>query len=1371
MSQINMHADHHYALGIQTLFDVTSLTLMILTSEGQFADADFESHDTADMATSASKGMHIIQDGIGDTTTTGSSIANTSFNGATGIHMNISANVSEVRSMCPGAVEFYMNQTDPAVYPVKVTDCKAWPSVYDVRFQHHWVYGQCRNVFFCRVIIQVPSNMIVRARFEYVPRDISLPLSAYSWALYVYENITCKHCKREELSLLIQGLRRLYYLANTNQIYLYYRNRPPVRIIFEAVERRLDVRYTSDTGGFVTAWYEEGVGRVCDQLTVPFHHVIMISFDSDAASPCSPFLTLHCVASDTGHKVMDELSKNRFKFIKIYHTKQLEVCLHMRGAISYGNACFKVLFSFHPEHRVPQRLSSGLFNCSTEDYWRFQQHLDCNIQVDCEDERDEAGHCPYSSPACNGWVSAQNKCFRLFQFESTSTLPRIYVCRALGFELASLKTEQEIDGALKLVKGRIEAVCFGLTCGLRSKRNLYGSVFMWSDNTAVYNTDHLKMGPIECRRSKAYTISFIKRMSIIPARDKCSSVLCEANAGHDVFVSKSVESSHSPVSQFTFQQLRQMLVICPGGHVTHAFLLCDPKCRCGQHVCRFFQRTNTISEVVSLAQNATDIVTMYSCSSVDTEVSYSLLCDFRQDCADNSDESFCHHPACTEFTCTSGQCVSMSTHCDMHMDCLDDSDEQDCPVSRFLNVDPPKEYEEYRHTKRKSFLINFDGRGYFSQREINLTDPCPDTHYRCTKGWFHCLPIYTRCNGVFDCIFHEDERECESRTCSGLYRCRGSAECLHADHMCDGWPQCPQRDDEWLCNMTCPTQCLCQGHAFLCSRPFPSDLFPLLRYLDAGGSGMTPSDLRNNTYMIRLSLVQCYISSLSDMKFPNLKFLDLSYNKLINVLMNIFVALPNLQLLTLKGNPLTSVTTNPSNKRQHLLQKIDLSETNLTVLDSEMLSKTPEIRYINISHSTTRSIRPHSLEKVPHLREIDMRENMVDDFPASLFRGLNDLANVYASDYRFCCDEILPNIAPKPRCLAPDHYLSSCDNMIRSGMYRLTFWVVAVLASLGNIVCFVCHCVKTSVTIPYGGAVVVFMVSLQCADFCMGLYATVVTAAQQTFSGEYIHYGNTWKESVACSMAGFLSLLSSEMSIVMILFLSLDHFTSLCFPLSMYRFSHRSAIITCGVTWFVGILLTSMSLLPGLFHFGHYGQTALCSLMLRDKRCVNRDTCFLHTISIFNMLVCIMACVTQVFVFRAVPRNQVLIDPEQNPVLASVNLVMRIGVTHVARWIPIIATYTLSSAGKVGPEVEVFMAVMVLPLSSAVNPLMCLWHAVAYKQKQIQQQRLLNVMKSRRKLESNVPPRNWLTRVQKKTHGYALCAIHHRICVCSLWKE
>ena len=78
----------------------------------------------------------------------------------------------------------------------------------------------------------------------------------------------------------------------------------------------------------------------------------------------------------------------------------------------------------------------------------------------------------------------------------------------------------------------------------------------------------------------------------------------------------------------------------------------------------------TDSEAPSAAQHSADAVAMYSCSSDDTEVSYSLLCDFRQDCANISDESFCYHPPCTGFTCTNGQCVSLTKHCNNLVDWL-----------------------------------------------------------------------------------------------------------------------------------------------------------------------------------------------------------------------------------------------------------------------------------------------------------------------------------------------------------------------------------------------------------------------------------------------------------------------------------------------------------------------------------------------------------------------------------------------------------------------------------------------------------------------------------------------------------------------------
>ncbi|KAL8578993.1 hypothetical protein ACOMHN_001955 [Nucella lapillus] len=45
-------------------------------------------------------------------------------------------------------------------------------------------------------------------------------------------------------------------------------------------------------------------------------------------------------------------------------------------------------------------------------------------------------------------------------------------------------------------------------------------------------------------------------------------------------------------------------------------------------------------------------------------------------------------------------------------------------------------------------------------------------------------------------------------------RCRASTVCLHGDHLCDGWGQCPQRDDELMCDMTCPEGCLCEARLY-----------------------------------------------------------------------------------------------------------------------------------------------------------------------------------------------------------------------------------------------------------------------------------------------------------------------------------------------------------------------------------------------------------------------------------------------------------------------------------------------------------------------------------------------------------------------------
>ncbi|KAL8582326.1 hypothetical protein ACOMHN_037083 [Nucella lapillus] len=152
--------------------------------------------------------------------------------------------------------------------------------------------------------------------------------------------------------------------------------------------------------------------------------------------------------------------------------------------------------------------------------------------------------------------------------------------------------------------------------------------------------------------------------------------------------------------------------------------------------------------------------------------------------------------------------------------------------------------------------VDFTGRGNFTVTKLHNT--CPETHFQC-PGEGYCLPVYVRCNRVNDCPGKEDEKNCDHYTCPGFYRCRHSKICLHRQHLCDGVFQCPQHDDEWLCNVTCPDTCHCYGHAFICTGSFTTDTYPELRYVDASGMIQTFGWSRYTGYPFMDSCVKLHV--------------------------------------------------------------------------------------------------------------------------------------------------------------------------------------------------------------------------------------------------------------------------------------------------------------------------------------------------------------------------------------------------------------------------------------------------------------------------------------------------------------------------------
>ena len=1234
------------------------------------------------------------------------------------------ADIATLSSICPGAVQYLQGLANPAIF--RVSNC--WRHERDARARYGVVYGVCGDSTVCQFLVQAPRGMAVTVELKSLSSACRRRQQTYLYAAWK-QLLSKPSRKMRNCKVPRSGM------PTTNQLYVFHFNSPKIQVTFRAVQNRLNVVHRSPSYGYMTALSKKYCltdAEVCGNLTVPTGHVVMVSFERSLVYQHVVSSSLFLDGQRRDDFRIDKYFFDDYRAQTLFNAGLLRLCVTLMPKQG-DKKCFKMEFSFHPKSKAPKILSSGLYNCSVDYYWRFRRHLECNLKVECEDGRDETEHCPFSSPACQGWVASHRKCYKVISLQSDiAPSDAVLECRARGATLASIRTKQEQKHHKVFYKGN-KTMLTGLWLpGLNSGPFMYRHFFRWHDKTLLYTWKHLEIQYPSSRESNVF-FGYAKvdrprlRTKLYPLTKATNVFLCEKYVVENLPKSE-INYLFADRNLSSIRHEEQMLSECSNGQITHAFLSCDPKSGCGESLCIFINRTTQIlpAQIVPTGDMRDLIVAVYTCISDKTEIPYTLVCDFRNDCANKSDESFCQHPPCEAFSCHNSQCVTKSKKCNGLSDCLDNSDERECAISW-------KDYDKANYYHGSPLLIDLDGKGYFKFALMNISEPCPDTHYRCATFRFHCLPIYTRCNELYDCPDYEDERDCEDITCPGLYRCRDSTVCVHVDHVCDGWSQCPQRDDEWLCGMVCPPECLCQGHAFLCPQPFSAHLFPQLRYLDARGSGMTLDKLTNNVYLVNLNLANCPTQFLSGVKFPNLLTIDLSRNRITTIVMNDLLNFPNLQVLVLKGNPLTSFTRTSSDRQQDVLRTVgqqgalrtvDLSEISLGVLDGQFFSFTPRVQYLNVSFSSIHTLSPRAFRNIPDIIELDIRGNVIRTFSADVFHCLSHLKLVLSPHYRLCCEDLHPNKFPGVRCLARQHAVSSCRRLLASDLHELVFLVLSVLTIVGNLACLVSHLVLTR-------KVCIFMVNLQCANLSMGIYTSVIAAAHEMFKGQYSQYQERWTASVTCKMAGFLSLLSSEMSVVIIFLFTLDHLLVFCFPFSTCRFSKTSAAVTCVMAWFVGMLLASIPLVSGLPRWEQYGHTGICSLGIYDTPHTD-DFSFFHCTAVVNCFTCVVMSAGQVMINRSMPKHQILVETSMKHVCASVDLKMKIAVTDVVGWAAITTTSALHLAGVTGSEkLNVLMAVLALPLNSAVNPLLSLWHTATYRQRQTREERLLHMLKSR----------------------------------------
>ena len=489
--------------------------------------------------------------------------------------------------------------------------------------------------------------------------------------------------------------------------------------------------------------------------------------------------------------------------------------------------------------------------------------------------------------------------------------------------------------------------------------------------------------------------------------------------------------------------------------------------------------------------------------------------------------------------------------------------------------------------------------------------------------------------------------------------------------------------------------------------------------------------------LIHLNLARCQLTQTGTTLFPNQRSLDLSFNFLTSVSLDMFKYLPNVNSLSLVGNSVVSLVDaegNPVHSMFLKLLSLDLSSVEMKELDPSVLRFFPKLQSLNLSHTYVHSVQGQGFHWLGSLQVLDLKGCPLSTFPRSTFSGLTSLRRVFADNYKVCCPATLPMGFVGDQCIAPTDEISSCDGLLRSDLYHLALVAFATLATAGNALSLVLRTFVLKGKQKSGHAIVV--THLRVSDFLMGAYLVVIGVVDRVYLNTYLWQDTSWKNSVTCKVEGFLSLLSNEVSASIICLITVDRFLVVQFPFSRLRFQQRSAQLACLVLWTMGTVLAAVPLLPATSSWHFYSQTGICiPLPVTRQDFPGHDYAFAVMI-IFNFVLFLLIAAGQCVVYMAV-RSQSMADRDhsgsRSKDLAVAQRLFTVVVSDFLCWFPIGLLGVLTSRGTpVSGEDNVGMAIFVLPLDSALNPFLYSINAIRARMARAREQKLLRTLLAER---------------------------------------
>ena len=256
------------------------------------------------------------------------------------------------------------------------------------------------------------------------------------------------------------------------------------------------------------------------------------------------------------------------------------------------------------------------------------------------------------------------------------------------------------------------------------------------------------------------------------------------------------------------------------------------------------------------------------------------------------------------------------------------------------------------------------------------------------------------------------------------------------------------------------------------------------------------------------------------------------------------------------------------------------------------------------------------------------------------------------------------------------------------------------------------------------------LINLAVSDGLMGIYLITVGVKDRVWSGAYYLHDSDWRSSWSCQVTGAISIMSSEVSVMLIALISADRLKSVVFPFKGKSLSSKMTHTCCLAIWAIGALIAFFPMFgiryfEGPISFNHYyGRTVVCLPLQLSEDLPSGWEYSIGVFVVFNLILFAFIVIAYALIFirtytsswrlahQGTTRQRRAQGFQAANFKREKSLAKRvfcIVLTDALCWFPVIIIGFRSISETVFAipgDLSVWFAVFVLPINSVLNPLL-----------------------------------------------------------------